>query len=318
MSEKDIETKAYIRENTVFADAFNFLIYNGRKIIHPDKLRELDTTELALLVDAEEKRKNETVQKYRDLLKSAVVMQGEQTTYLILGIENQSEIHYAMPVRNMIYDALQYGNQVAAIADRNKRERKATTRAEFLSGFRKCDKLRPVITLVIHFGAEKWDGAVSLHEMLDLENEELRVFIQDYKIHLIDPAELTREELLKFSTSLREVLGCIKYSQDKEQLSLFMKDNPRMKMETNAARVIRAMTNINIDIPEEAEEVDMCKAIEDMIEERSEERERKGREEGAVTMLIGLVRDGFLTKTEAARRVNMTERAFEKKMKQMS
>lgn len=122
------------------------------------------------------------------------------------------------------------------------------------------------------------------------------------------------------------MLGCIKYSQDKEQLSLFMKDNPRMKMETNVARVIRAMTNINIDIPEEAEEVDMCKAIEDMIEERSEERERKGREEGrtegreegAVIMLVGLVRDGFLTKAEAARRMNMTERAFEEKMHQMS
>ena len=123
-----------------------------------------------------------------------------------------------MPVRNMIYDALQYGNQVAAIAAQNVKEKKAPTRAEFLSGFYKADKLRPVITLVLHFGADPWDGATSLHEMMDFPLEEMRTFIQDYKIHLIDPAALEPDELEKFSTSLREVHGCIKYSKDKEKL----------------------------------------------------------------------------------------------------
>lgn len=78
-------------------------------------------------------------------------MEDENADYLLLGIENQTEIHYAMPVRNMIYDALQYGNQVAAIAAQNVKRKKAPTRAEFLSGFYKTDKLRPVITLVLHF-----------------------------------------------------------------------------------------------------------------------------------------------------------------------
>ena len=55
-------------------------------------------------------------------------MEDENADYLLLGIENQTEIHYAMPVRNMIYDALQYGNQVAAIAAQNVKEKKAPTR----------------------------------------------------------------------------------------------------------------------------------------------------------------------------------------------
>ena len=59
---------------------------------------------------------NELVQKYRDILKSAVVMQEDEAAYILLGIENQTDIHYAMPVRNMIYDALQYGKQVADTA----------------------------------------------------------------------------------------------------------------------------------------------------------------------------------------------------------
>ena len=218
MSKKDTVTKAFMRENTVFADAFNYLIFNGKKVIQPERLQELDTTELVQLIVKGNNNKNESVQKFRDILKAAVIMEDENADYLLLGIENQTEIHYAMPVRNMIYDALQYGNQVAAIAAQNVKEKKAPTRAEFLSGFYKADKLRPVITLVLHFGADPWDGATSLHEMMDFPLEEMRTFIQDYKIHLIDPAALEPDELEKFSTSLREVLGCIKYSKDKEKL----------------------------------------------------------------------------------------------------
>lgn len=314
MSKKDTVTKAFMRENTVFADAFNYLIFNGKKVIQPERLQELDTTELVQLIAKGKNNKNESVQKYRDILKAAVIMEDENADYLLLGIENQTEIHYAMPVRNMIYDALQYGNQVAA---QNVKEKKAPTRAEFLSGFYKADKLRPVITLVLHFGADPWDGATSLHEMMDFPLEEMRTFIQDYKIHLIDPVALEPDELEKFSTSLREVLGCIKYSKDKEKLSSFIRNNTRMMLEINAARVIQAITNITLDLSEEVEEVDMCKAIDDMMQDSREEGKAEGRTEGILFALTGLVRDGVLSIKDAAFRANMTESAFEAAMKKI-
>lgn len=317
MSKKDTVTKAFMRENTVFADAFNYLIFNGKKVIQPERLQELDTTELVQLIAKGKNNKNESVQKYRDILKAAVIMEDENADYLLLGIENQTEIHYAMPVRNMIYDALQYGNQVAAIAAQNVKEKKAPTRAEFLSGFYKADKLRPVITLVLHFGADPWDGATSLHEMMYFPLEEMRTFIQDYKIHLIDPAALEPDELEKFSTSLREVLGCIKYSKDKEKLSSFIRNNTRMMLEINAARVIQAITNITLDLSEEVEEVDMCKAIDDMMQDSREEGKAEGRTEGILFALTGLVRDGVLSIKDAAFRANMTESAFEAAMKKI-
>lgn len=317
MSKKDTVTKAFMRENTVFADAFNYLIFNGKKVIQPEQLQELDTTELVQLIAKGKNNKNESVQKYRDILKATVIMEDENADYLLLGIENQTEIHYAMPVRNMIYDALQYGNQVAAIAAQNVKEKKAPTRAEFLSGFYKADKLRPVITLVLHFGAYPWDGATSLHEMMDFPLEEMRTFIQDYKIHLIDPAALKPDELEKFSTSLREVLGCIKYSKDKEKLSSFIRNNTRMMLEINAARVIQTITNITLDLSEEVEEVDMCKAIDDMMQDSREEGKAEGRTEGILFALTGLVRDGVLSIKDAAFRANMTESAFEAAMKKI-
>ena len=123
---------------------------------------------------------------------------------------------------------------------------------------------------------------------------------------MIDPAKLSAEDLERFSSSLREVIGYIKYSKDKKRLSEFLTDNPRMLIEANAARVIKAVTNTPLDIPEGAEVIDVCKAVEEMMNE-SEER-------GELRMLVQLVRDGDLKLERAAEKAKMTVEQFEKVM----
>ena len=306
----DTVTKAYMKDNSVFADAFNYLIYGGEAVVDPKQLQELDTTEIALPFgsqDEDGKQPEEAVQKYRDVLKSAIIKQDDEAAYILLGIENQTDIHYAMPVRNIIYDALQYGKQVADIAAKHRAsdgDAKGHSRGEYLSGFYKEDKITPVITLVLHFGANEWP--LSLHEMMAVKNKNLLNFVQDYQIHLIDPAKLSAEDLERFSSSLREVIGYIKYSKDKKRLSEFLTDNPRMLIEANAARVIKAVTNTPLDIPEGAEVIDVCKAVEEMMNE-SEER-------GELRMLVQLVRDGDLKLERAAEKAKMTVEQFEKVM----
>lgn len=86
-------------------------------------------------------------------------------------------------------------------------------------------------------------------------------------------------------------------------------------LEINAARVIQAITNITLDLSEEVEEVDMCKAIDDMMQDSREEGKAEGRTEGILFALTGLVRDGVLSIKDAAFRANMTESAFEAAMK---
>lgn len=44
----DTVTKAYMKDNFVFADAFNYLIYGGESVVDPKQLQELDTAEIAL------------------------------------------------------------------------------------------------------------------------------------------------------------------------------------------------------------------------------------------------------------------------------
>ena len=305
MGAADTVTKAYMRENAIFADAFNYLIYDGRQVIKPESLKELDTTEIALpFADSHE----EAVQKYRDILKSAVVKHDDKAAYILLGIENQTEIHYAMPVRNMIYDALQYGKQVSEIAAKHRKDaEKGSSKGEYLSGFYKDDRITPVITLVIHFGADAWDGPLSIHEMTGLDDYDILRFVPNYKINLIDPARMDSEDLTKLETSLREVIGYIKYSKDREKMSAFMSGSSRSMVEREAAMVIKTITRTPINIPEETEEINVCEAIEAMVNDSVEK--------GKIEMLVGLVKDGLLTIRDAASRLNMTEEQFRDAMK---
>lgn len=305
MGTADTVTKAYMRENAIFADAFNYLIYDGRQVIKPESLKELDTTEIALpFTDSHE----EAVQKYRDILKSAVVKHDDKAAYILLGIENQTEIHYAMPVRNMIYDALQYGKQVSEIAAKHRKStEKSSSKGEYLSGFYKDDRITPVITLVIHFGADAWDGPLSIHEMTGLDDYDILRFVPNYRINLIDPARMDISDFSKLESSLREVMGYIKYSKDRDKLSTFLSGSSRSMVEREAAMVIKAITKTPIDIPEGMEEINMCEAIEAMIKDnRAKEKEET---------LIGLVKDGLLTIRDAAARLNMTEEQFRDAMK---
>lgn len=93
MGKVDTVTKAYMRKNNIFADAFNYLIYERKPVVDLEQLRELDTTEIALPFGSQEKENGQSddlVQKYRDILKSAVVMQEDEVAYILLGIENQT------------------------------------------------------------------------------------------------------------------------------------------------------------------------------------------------------------------------------------
>lgn len=163
---------------------------------------------------------------------------------------------------------------------------------------------------MIHFGTELWDGPESLHEMLRVNDKKILDYIPDYRIHLIDPARLTKEQLELFQTSLREVLGCIKYAKDKEGLKEYITENTRMYMENAAAQVIKAITNTPITISEEEEEINVCQAVDEMIED--------GRAEGRMQAYAGLIKDGLLSVKEAALRMHMTEEKFVEEMEKVN
>lgn len=174
MGKKDTQAKRYMSDPKHFADAFNVSVFKGKQVVKADNLllQEMDPTELGIIIKDDAK---DIVQKVRDVLKKSILMNDGKTAFLILGIENQSEVHYAMPVKNLIYDALNYGQQINKIAALHRKDKDIKYSAEYLSGFKKTDTIMPVITLTIYFGAKEWDAPRSLKEMFPAHiSEEIR------------------------------------------------------------------------------------------------------------------------------------------------
>jgi hypothetical protein len=284
MSDKDGKSKEFLRVNERFADAFNYYMYDGRQIIKPENLEERDVTELLTVygIGSNGKINGKTQQKWRDLLKRAIIKEAKGCYYVLLGIENHSDIHYAVVVKNILYDALNYGSQVSETARKHRADKDTESDAEFLSGFTKEDKLTPVITLTIYWGAEEWDAPRSLQEMFsESDRKEFSKFLPDYKLNLIVPNEI--DDFNLFSTELGNVLEVIKASNDEQAMDRVIKGNPKFcSVGNDVISVLNTFTGLKLKANGKGEKTDMCKAWEDhrnngkiegKIEGRNEERE---------------------------------------------
>ncbi len=67
MGNKDNATKNFIEKNRIFADVFNFFIYDGEQVIKPDTLQPLDTSEIIL--NQKLPINKNSLKKYRDIIK---------------------------------------------------------------------------------------------------------------------------------------------------------------------------------------------------------------------------------------------------------
>ena len=274
MGVKDTVTTKYMRQNEIFADAFNYFVYGGEQVINPESLEELDTREIDVPYGGEKGAK-QPVQKTRDVIKSVIAMMDKRTAYLLLAIENQSNIHYAMPVKNMVYDALQYAKQVeeAVASHKLSGDYKGVDSDEYLSGFMKADHLLPVVTLVIYFASKEWDGPLSIHEMFAGQDARVLAFVPDYKINLIAPAAIEDSEFEKFQTTLKEVLSFIKYSGNADKLQEVIGIDEKFRhLGRNEVDVLNACVNANLTMKKGEEVLDVCQAIQTIADRAAEQK----------------------------------------------
>ena len=94
-----------------------------------------------------------------------------------------------MPVKNNLYDAIDYAAQVEQVTKSHRRAMKEAKKpkqsnnpnksnepiirpnsGEFLSGFWKSDRLIPSLTVTIYFGVDEWDAPLSLFDMMDIKD----------------------------------------------------------------------------------------------------------------------------------------------------
>ncbi len=284
MGKSDVLTCNVMDNPAYFADTINNGLFNGVEVVKPENLKELDSTESAVFNDA---FKNIiAMKKDRDIIKHAKLLRDDKVIYVIIGIENQTEINYAMPVRNYVYDALRYAKQVEGISNsyrKDAKEKKKTllNGAEFLSGISKDDKIEPVITLTVYYGTKEWDGPLSLHDMFSVDiGEEIRSLVPNYSINLLEPKKII--DWNRFKTDVGILFEMISASDKERGIEALLTDNPDRysSVSNDIVRAINFYTKADILVSETEEETDMCYAWETSKAVARDEGREEGREEG--------------------------------------
>ena len=259
VGQKDILLKDYFTPD-IFADAINAILYDGKSVVTPERMRTIDIETQRV----EDENGNVTADtRLRD---SAKVVEVDDAIYCLFAIEHQSVEDYTMPLRIMEYDVREYLRQV-----------KSNKGVQV--------RIKPIITIVMYWKADKWNQPVSVKDMFDkntvrwLEYNGLGGYIQDYRMHLFEPGAVKEEDLEKFKTELKDVIAYVKYSKSTEALKDY---NEKYKPDLTKSTVtlINELTNSKYVFIEGKERLDMCEAFEGLIEEGRAKGRTEGRAEG--------------------------------------
>ena len=265
MGIKDDYQFDYLDDNARFADQINGALFNGKQVIKPEEL-EPEDSQIVSTGNTKENRK-QRAGSIRTVVDKARVWHGRKIHILV--VENQNYVDYQMVLRNMLSESNGYRKQW-------KQKKRLYTdagdlkdRDEYLSGIKKNEKFKPIITLVVYFGNEhRWNGARCLYDILDIDDE-LKEYVTNYKLNLYDCQE--HDTFNEYHTGLKQVFEAVRYSNDKERLRKVMEENREAysSIDSETKDMLEAVANIRIPekfktIEEGKERYDMCKAFEDM------------------------------------------------------
>ena len=266
MGQKNNALCSCLSDPVIFADFINGSIHNGEKVVSPGQLSDRETVTCQKERTGHlPTRKPQYVERRRDVLKAVF----HDDCYIVIGIEAQDRVDYAMPVRCMEYEVTEYKRQLKEL--KNNRKEKLSGE-EFFSGMAKDEKLNPVTTIVFYHGENPYDGCTDLHDMLDLnkENKTYQRFtyqrlVADYHVNLIQASALDET---RFETGMRELVGFLKRQEDKTKLMGYFQENEERirKMDEETFDTVSILLHLPKKISRlrkstEGDGTDMCRAI---------------------------------------------------------
>lgn len=290
MGALNVVTNQYWEDNVRFADMTNLVVFGGMQFLKAEDL--LPETQSSGTTQ-KNRKKRKALERARDIIRKATI----GSNYVMIGIENQSEINYTMPVRIMGYNFLGYDRQIKELQKIHRQKNDLKPGAEFLSGISASDRLKPTFTYVLYYGTEPWSGPNSLFELIDWSDipNDLRKCIADYPIKVVDLRHLEDSE--KLHSDARLLIGFLKRSENVNDLKNYVKDNERefSALPDDTIELISVLTKSeNLltskdDYMNEEGAIDMCKALEDLKEEGRQE----GLEHGQKTFITNLLKKGI-------------------------
>ena len=192
MSEIDLDQKQLLEWEDTFADIVNNLLFKGQEIIKPSELKPAKRDSLYKDRELRNRMQERDVAKIWEQC-------GIHMAYL--GLDDQTSIHRAMPLRIIGYDGAAYRDELNKIEDDEAKADDANNKDD-----EKKNPLQiyPAISMVLHFDyKQRWTGPRTLKECFKNIHPLLEPYINDYKIHVFDIAWLSDDTIKRFKNDFR-------------------------------------------------------------------------------------------------------------------
>ena len=287
--QKDATLKTFWRDNEHFADLFNATVFNGKQVLKPDKLTEMDTDVSATI---HSKSYNESITRNRDVVKKM----SDGVEFNILGLEIQDKTHYAMPLRTMTYDALGYIKEYNDIKKHHKLNKDSfSSHEEFLSGINKSDRFHPIITLVLYYGESLWDGPTCLSDMMISMSDNIKAYFSDYKLNLVQI--LDSDKYTFYNEDVRDVFNIIRNIYNDDFDSIYREYESR-NVDIDVMELICNITSVPklMDLCTDTEQggtVNMCEAMKRFQAECESKGMKEGIDSEKVNSIISMLEFGI-------------------------
>jgi len=287
--QKDVSLKTFWRDNEHFADLFNATVFNGKQVLKPNKLNEMDTDVSATI---HSKSYNESITRNRDVVKKM----SDGVEFNILGLEIQDKTHYAMPLRTMTYDALGYIKEYNDIKKHHKLNKDSfSSHEEFLSGINKSDRFHHIITLVLYYGESLWDGPTCLSDMMFSMPDNIKAYFSDYKLNLVQI--LDSDKYTFYNEDVRDVFNIIRNIYNDDFDSIYREYESR-NVDIDVMELICNITSVPklMDLCTDTEQggtVNMCEAMKRFQAECESKGMKEGIDSEKVNSIISMLEFGI-------------------------
>lgn len=287
--QKDVSLKTFWRDNEHFADLFNATVFNGKQVLKPNKLTEMDTNVSATI---QSKSYNESIPRNRDVVKKM----SDGVEFNILGLEIQDKTHYAMPLRTMTYDALGYIKEYNDIKKHHKLNKDSfSSHEEFLSGINKSDRFHHIITLVLYYGESLWDGPTCLSDMMFSMPDNIKAYFSDYKLNLVQI--LDSDKYTFYNEDVRDVFNIIRNIYNDDFDSIYREYESR-NVDIDVMELICNITSVPklMDLCTDTEQggtVNMCEAMKRFQAECESKGMKEGIDSEKVNSIISMLEFGI-------------------------
>ena len=237
----DTTCKQLLRDGECFADLCNALYFHGRQVIKPENLISQEN-DVSTLIGKEPLPMK--MKRYRDIVRKASI----NGDYMIIGIEHQSTLDKNMIIRILNYDAQLYINQV----ERGK-------------------EVYPVGTFVFYTRDKEWSYPKSLKESLKIPPE-MEKYINDWKLPVLELKKMD-PQILK-SKRLKEVVEISQSMLEGDYEKL--RTNRMISVENYKMASILTHTDIKEEDLPEGDEINMCKAMDQLFQRFENQGIEKG------------------------------------------